>query len=197
MSLELINTLGTLTTVAIVAAAAIAALVQLRHLRAGNQINAMISIGNQFDEKKFTDALLLVQHNLARALEDPAFRKYVYAIARGLPPPDAPQAHVELNRAASLVGNTYEEVGILLKNEIIDKRLFLDRYCVVVVRAWSLLERATAWARKAYQSDAIWENFEYLAVLSQDYMREHPSAYPPGVRRLQLPETWPLPAAVT
>jgi hypothetical protein len=47
MSLELINTLGTVTTVAIVAAAAIAALVQLRHLRAGNQINAMLSIGQR------------------------------------------------------------------------------------------------------------------------------------------------------
>lgn len=72
MSLELINTLGTLTTVVIVAAAAIAALIQLRHLRAGNQINAMISIGNQVDQ--IQDANTLVRQKLDSALEDPAYR---------------------------------------------------------------------------------------------------------------------------
>ena len=45
MSLELINTFATLLTVAIIAATAVAAMVQLRHLRAGNQINAMLAIG--------------------------------------------------------------------------------------------------------------------------------------------------------
>ncbi len=47
MSLELTNNLGTVTTVVIVAAAALAGLVQLRHLRAGNQINAMLTIGEE------------------------------------------------------------------------------------------------------------------------------------------------------
>jgi hypothetical protein len=51
MSLELLNAIGTLLTVTIVAATAIAALVQLRHLRAGNQINAMLRIGEELGAK--------------------------------------------------------------------------------------------------------------------------------------------------
>ena len=35
--------------------------------------------------------------------------------------------------------------------------------------------------------DALWENFEYLAVLAQDWLAMHPKGtYPAGVRRLTL-----------
>ncbi len=128
MSLELINTLGTVTTVVIVAAAAIAALVQLQHLRAGNQINAMLSIGNQFDAKEFRDAVTLVQHKLDSTLEDPAYREYVLALGRQLPLPTVPEEYHDLAAGARLVGNTYEERGILVKKGIIDRNIFLDRY---------------------------------------------------------------------
>jgi hypothetical protein len=74
MSLELANTMGTLLTAAIVAATAIAALVQLRHLRAGNQINAMLSIGNQYESEAFREAMKTVNHQSA-ALEDPLFSR--------------------------------------------------------------------------------------------------------------------------
>ncbi len=193
MSLELINTLGTVTTVIIVAAAAIAAMVQLRHLRAGNQINAMLSIGSQFDAKEFRDALTLVQHKLDSALEEPAYREYVVALGRRLPLPTVSEEYHNLAGATRLVGNTYEELGILVKNGIIDRNIFLDRYSWVILRAWDHTNRALAWTRAITDNNAIWENFEYLTVLSQDWMREHPSAYPQGVRRLQLCNPWPVP----
>ena len=193
MSLELINTLGTVTTVVIVAAAATAALVQLRHLRAGNQINAMLSIGNQFDAKEFRDALTLVQHKLDSALEDPAYREYVLAVARQLPLPTVSREYHELADAARLVGNTYEELGILVKNGIIDRNIFLDRYCWVIIRAWNRTKRGLAWTRAITGNNAIWENFEYLTVLSQDFMRSGGSKYPKGVRRLDLHNPWPVP----
>jgi hypothetical protein len=197
MSLELLNTLGTLTTAAIIAATAIAAMVQLRHLRASNQINAMLSIGNQFGDKEFRDALALVDRKSDSTFEDPIFREYDFAILNGLPTPAVKQDYIDVLDATRLVCNKYEELGILVKNGIVDKGLFLDRYCLVIVRTWNRLERAIAWNRKMASNDAIWENFEYLAVLSQDYQRQHPSAYPKGVRRLQMPETWPAPAAAT
>lgn len=193
MSLELINTLGTVTTVIIVAAAATAALVQLRHLRAGNQINAMLSIGNQFDAKEFRDALTLVQHKLSSALEDPAYREYILARNRQLPLPTVSEEYYDLADAVRLLGNTYEELGILVKNGIIDRIIFLDRYAWVIVQAWNLTNRGLAWTRATTGNNAIWENFEYLTVLSQDEMRKHPSTYPKGVRRLQLDNPWPVP----
>ena len=193
MSLELVNTFGTLLTVAIIAATAIAAMVQLRHLRAGNQINAMLSIGKQFDDKAFRDADLLVRTKAASTLDDPLYRAYVLALARNQPAPTVSEEYLQLRSAVLLVGNANEELGILVKNGIVDKDLFLDRYSWVIARSWRTLEGYAAYIRAAAGNDAIWENFEYLTVLSQDYTREHPSAYPAGVRRLQLHNPWPVP----
>jgi hypothetical protein len=197
MSLELLNTLGTLTTVAIVAATAIAALVQLRHLRAGNQINAMLSIGENFANPAFRDSLYLVNRRLAAALEDPAFREYTAAISRRRPPPDVDEEYVALRRAANIIGNTYEELGILVKNHIVDRELFLDRYYGVIIGAWERLEKFNAFSRDVERNTAGWENFEYLTVLSQDWARLHPSAYPAGVRRLPVHNPWPVPEPAT
>jgi hypothetical protein len=116
MSLELINTLGTVTTVVIVAAAAIAALIQLRHLRAGNQINAMLTIGSVFDDEPHRKAVEVVRRDLAHSLEDPAFRDYHVAVARSAAgPANADPANVALWSAARLTGNTYERLGALSK----------------------------------------------------------------------------------
>ena len=185
MSLKLVNTFGTLLTVAIIAATAIAAMVQLRHLRAGNQINAMLSIGKQFNDKAFRDADLLVRTKAASALDDPLYRAYELAVARDQPLPTVPEDYVQLRHAYRLVGSTFEDLGILVKNGIVDKDLFLDRYAWIIARSWRALEGYVAYTRAAAGNDAILENFEYLTVLSQDDMREHPSAYPAGVRRLQ------------
>jgi hypothetical protein len=193
MSLELINTLGTVTTVVIVAAAAMAALVQLRHLRAGNQINAMLSIGESLD-KEFLDAQHFVQKELAVALKHPDFRAYSAAMARGVAPPEAPPVYVEVRRAAVAVGNKYEELGILVRNGIVDPNLFIERYNNVIGGGWSALETFTAFTRAVVGTDTVWDNFEYLAVLAQDWLKQHPQGiYPKGVRRLQLQNPWPVP----
>lgn len=193
MSLELLNTFGTLLTATIVAATAIAALVQLRHLRASNQINAMLSIGNQYDDKEYRAAVYLVQHKFASAFDDPRYRAYELAVSRGVTVPTVPEEFVQLRSAVNLIGNMQEELGILVKAGIVDKHLFLDRYCWVISQTWKRLESFVAFVREVAENGSIWENFEYLAVLSQDWMSEHPSAYPKGVRRMQLHNPWPVP----
>ena len=193
MSLELINTFGTVTTVVIVAAAAVAALVQLRHLRAGNQINAMLSIGDKFQGHEYTEAGDIVARNFATVVEDPAFREFAVAYGRGVASGHIAPEYVAVRRAAIFVGNTLEELGILVKNNIVDRTLFLDRYCSVIARTWAQLENFTAFTREAQNDVGIWENFEYITVLSQDWMEKHPTTYPKSVRRLQLHNPWPVP----
>ena len=193
MSLELVNTFGTLLTVAIIAATAIAAMVQLRHLRAGNQINAMLSIGNQFDDKEYRAADALVQLKAGSALDDPRYRDYEISVSRGLAVPTVPEDFPQLRSAMNLIGNTYEELGILVKKGIIDKELFLDRFSWPIAQSWKRLAPFTAFSRDVIANDAIWENFEYLAVLSQDWMVDHPTTYPAGMRRLEIHNPWPVP----
>lgn len=191
MSLELINTLGTVTTVVIVAATAIAALVQLRHLRTGNQINAMLSIAENSIGDAFRAALHLANKRLPTALEDRVFRDYSVALVHDATPPEVSLDCVEIRRAAMLVGNTCEYLGILVKNGTVDKGLFLDQYCRIIIGAWNRLEALTALHRESVGAQS-WETFEYLTVLSQDWANQHPEGtYPKGVRRLKLHNPWP------
>jgi hypothetical protein len=190
MSLELLNTLASLLTVCIVAATAITALVQLQHLRASNQINAMLAIGEQLNTKSLTDALTLVRDRLPAMVDDPKYRAYNARADRGEEEEIVPEFE-EVRQAAILIGNSYEELGILVKQGIVDTQMFLDRYSWVILRRWKLLDRSLVDARDD-TGQPFWENFEYLAVLSEDWMREHPSQYPNGMRRMRLPTRPPL-----
>jgi hypothetical protein len=194
MSLELINTFGTLLTVAIIAATAIAAIVQLRHLRAGNQINAMLAIAENAMGQKFRDALHLCDRKLAGALADQLFREYDVALLLDHSPPEVGPEYVEVRRAAILVANTLEQLGVLVRGGVVEKSLFLDQYYQVVIGAWGQLEPFVALAREAISASAAWESFEYLTVLAQDWQKAHPQGnYPKGLRRLELHNPWPLP----
>ena len=191
MSLELVNTLASLFTATVVAAAAIAALIQLRHLRAGNQINAMLSIGEEFNEPRFTDARTFCRTHLAAALDDPLFREYFRSYGRDAAVvPEVNPQYQKLREAAVLLANACEELGILIKKGVIDQELFLDRYCWVILDFWKQLGALVVAAREATGNPAIWENFEYLTVLSDDWLRDHPTSYPKGARRMPV-KRWP------
>lgn len=191
MSLELINTAAGLTTVTIVAATALAALIQLRHLRAANQIHALLAVGEKLDSREFTDAITTVNSGLETALADPEFRDYEIAIRRRLPPPKVDERCARMHHACILVGNTFELMGTLVKNGVVDQTILVDQYCGVTLGAWKRLASYTALGREAGDPNG-WEYFEYLAVLSEDWLRSHPSSYPKGVRRYPLRNPWPF-----
>jgi hypothetical protein len=193
MSLQVLDAIASLITVTIVAATAVAALIQLRHLRAGNQINALISVGEKLDRRDFTDALTLANRGLEAALADRTYRDYEVSIFRRLPPPQVEQRYVDMHHAVVLVGNTFELMGLLVKNRIVDADIFLDQYCGITTGAWKVLANYTALGREALGSNTGWENFEYLVVLSEDWMKLNPNAYPKGVRRLELHSRWQVP----
>ncbi|MBV8601187.1 MAG: hypothetical protein JO359_06425 [Candidatus Eremiobacteraeota bacterium] len=187
----MLNTIASLLTVTIVATTALAALVQMRHLRAGNQINAVLTIGEKLGSRQFSDALTLVNSRMEELLADPAFRDHEIARFRQAPPPVASESHLEMHRAAIFVGNTLDEIGLLIKNRIVDPRLMVDQYCAIAIGAWKRLESYTALGRDASSAET-WDNFEYFAVLSEDWLRRYPSTYPRGVRRMELHNPWSI-----
>ena len=199
MSLEVLNTLGTFATTAVVAAAAIAALIQLRHLRASNQINAQLAIGENYYGPDFMQELNLIRTKLPVIIEDPTFREYVAALVRGaFPPQTVPPDYVEVGRSAVSICNTNEDLSMLVKNGIIDKRIFLERYSSTLIRQWTLLEQFIGFVRAVGDGAFSFENFELLVVLSEDWKSQHRAGtYPEGVRRLEPRNPWPVPAAAT
>jgi hypothetical protein len=80
-------------------------------------------------------------------------------------------------------------MGLFVKNGIIDRRIACDAWCGVVLRNWNALLPVTTYARRAVGSNALWENFEYMALLSERWVHEHPTTYPAGEPRMPEDET--------
>lgn len=186
MSLELLNTLGTLTTAAIIAATAIAALIQLRHLRAGNLITALLTIENEMDNQDFREAESLVRDELPTLLKGRDFCRYCIEYDRRAHVTETDDRYARVRRAAVLIANTFENLGALVKRGIFDQSLFLDIYRDIVFGFWSDLEGFTAIRRAATGLTAIYENFEYIAVISQRELGANQSAYPSSMKRLAV-----------
>ena len=191
MSIELWNTLAAFGTFIVIAVTAIAAMVELRHLRAGNQLSAVFAIDERLQALDFLDARILVRGRLASALEDRAFRGYLAAEAAGRATRDVPPDYDTVRDAARLVANRYESLGVLVKNRTIESMQFLDAYANNVNRAWADLEKYVALSRDV-SGHSLYENFEYLAVISEDWLNAHPDTYPRNTRRKQLRNPWPV-----
>jgi hypothetical protein len=184
MSLALINTFATLGTFIVIAATAGAAIVQLRHARSSNQIAAINELEEVRAEPDFVSAEQFVMQDLPVRLQDPPFR---HQIAVG----DKKRDEIrDLKSKINKVGNHFEIMGILAKAGLVDKRLVLEMWCDVILSVWNKLAPVTAIERRT-MGDGLLENFEYLAVLAQDWMAAHPNgAYPTDVRRIGLKDDW-------
>jgi hypothetical protein len=184
MSLELVNTLATFGTFIVIAATAIAALVQLRHARGSNQIAALDELRTVFQSREFSEAQGFLDTKLGELVKNPAFR-YQFA-HRGFRT-DEFRDSIEHVR---LVGNYFEDVGALILAGLLDGDLTCMIYCGDVTRAWDQMLPLTAISRREI-STHIWENFEYVAMLSKKWLDVHrDGAYPRSAPRLPIVDEW-------
>jgi hypothetical protein len=72
----------------------------------------------------------------------------------------------------------------MVRNGLTDRRIFLEQWTPLVTSVWNLLEPITRVRREADRSDAPWEDFEYLTVLSRDSQKRNPSFYPRDTPRI-------------
>jgi hypothetical protein len=184
MSLELWNTFATFGTFLVIAATAIVAIVQLRHARSGNQIAALYKVRETSESRELRDAQHFVFTELAEKMRDPAFRYQVQHRA----------ARTNENQASIAkiitVGNFWESIGTLVKAGLLDKNLVFEAWSGHVADDWEKLAPVTAMWRRT-RGIVLMENFEYLAVLSQDWDAAHPNGtYPTGVRRIDIKDDW-------
>lgn len=178
MSLELLNALAALGTFMVITASAIAAVIQLRHLRASNQLQTFMTITDKFDSPDFQKRLGFVRNELPNLLHDPEFRSQ-YFHPRGADRSKHPEF---------TVCGFFEELGMFVKRGLIDRDVFLDAYCRLIIRHWEMLAPFVAISRKR-GGPAVWENFEFLASLSHDWNKRYPDGtLPKSFRRLPLPE---------
>ncbi len=184
MSLELVNSLATFGTFLVIAGTAIAALVQLRHARGSNQIAALDELREAFQSREFADAQNFVDTELSELVKNPKFRyQWSHRAART----DEFRAQIERIR---LIGNYFEDVGALILAGLLDRDLAIPIYGTDVIRAWDQLESLTAVSRRV-RGKAIWENFEYAAMLCKTWLKTHPEGgYPRNAPRLPVNDVW-------
>ena len=184
MSLELWNTLATTGTFVVIAATAVAALVQLRHARSSNQIAALNELRNTHETPAFTAATQFILVDLPKAITDSAFR---YQIGHRTARTGETQPNIS---KIELIGNFYEVMGTLVKTGLVERRLVLEIWSELIAITWEKLVPVTAILRRG-GGDGVWENFEFLVVLAQDWLAATPhGTYPRGMRRLVVKDEW-------
>ena len=159
-----------------IAATSIAAIIQLRHIRHGNELQTVMALRTLRDSPQIEAAFEFVANDLAACLERPQFRAELEA---SKPPNRA--VHLECT-----LWDYFEHVGSYVKFRLIDADLYLD--FANPERYWNFSAEAMAIYRRN-RGPQVYENFEYLVVLSQEWDKRHPhGSYPKNARRLQLPD---------
>jgi hypothetical protein len=87
-------------------------------------------------------------------------------------------------QAIGTVANFFESMGLFVKTGIIDRTIACDFWSFVVLRNWDALLPVTTFVREKLGTEALWENFEYMAALSKSFAERYPSSYPKGVPRM-------------
>lgn len=182
MSLEAWNTLASFATFVVISATAIAAIRQLRHMRSSNQIVVLNELRKTLEGAEF-QAAWHSANALIEKLPDPAFRREL--IDRSVRSAGT-QSHIV---AANNVCNFYENMGMLVKSGLMQRRPVLEMWAPHVASYWTFMGPYIAIMRR--RSSGVCEHFEYLAVLSEDFLASHPAGtYPRGVRRAHLHDPW-------
>ena len=180
VSADWITALSTLCTVVVIGATAFAALVQLRHLRAANQLDALLSLERDFRATELQEALRYVQEELPKNLEDPVYRDELARLGY-----IDPQKHPELTLC-----NWFNAMGALLKYQLVSESTFMDLFGRLIAYYWKVLAPAVAVMRRN-RGDSQYHDFEYLAIRANEWLRAHPHGhFPAGSQRLAPQDPW-------
>jgi len=178
--LQVLSTAGTVGQFLVVTAAAVTALVQLRHMRASNELSALLSVERDFREESLQQALRAVQFDLPAKLRDPAYRAELTRLGFV----DA-RVHREMDAL-----NWFNQMGALVKNGLVDEKTFLDLFSRLVAYYWDLLVPVVALLRRQ-RGTMQYDNFEYIAMRARDWLARHPAGtYPAGAPRLDVTDVW-------
>ena len=178
MTAEYVTAISAFLTFVVIAVSAVAGLVQLRHIRASNQLTGILRYTEWWETPHMQASIRYVRDELPERLRDPKYREQL--LRGGMASRDD---HPEL-----VVCDWVEQAGSYIKYGLLAEDQFLDLAAGFISAIWECLEPVVAMRRVASGS-AVFENFEFLAVRSQEWQREHAAGnYPSGSARLMTQE---------
>jgi len=174
MSAEWVTAIATAGTLVVIATSATTAVVQLRHIGRSNQIALLTSFNSEVGSPEFLRAFQFVNQTLPerkltleelRALAEASFTGEFHAIRR--------------------VANVYESMGAFVAAGILEKEIICNLFGVNILNAWRSTAPIATLIREATARPQAWENFEYLAALSEQFLERHPDGtLPKGSPRM-------------
>jgi hypothetical protein len=177
MTADWVTAIGTAGTFVVIAASAAAALMQIRHMRSGNAISLLTAYNNEFDTQEFQLAFAYVRSELPVRLTDDS----VLDSLANAPP------FLDEFAAIRTIANFFEDMGAFVLTRLLDKRIVCMLYSENVTSAWTSIAPVAALLRHKLRSPSIWENFEYLAVLSANFIEKYPNGlYPQNLKRMPV-----------
>ena len=179
-SAEFWTAVGSVGAFVVIAVSAAVAVVQLRHLRAGNQLQALLSVERDFHAPELQSALQYCQSQLSARMQDPSYRAELETIG-----------FIDITKHPEMVAcNWFNQMGTLVKNGLVQEDAFLDSFGRLVDHYWLLLAPMIAVLRRR-RGASQYENFEYLAMRSKQWRRKHADGlYPRGAQRLPVRDPW-------
>jgi hypothetical protein len=182
VSAEWVTAIATAGTFVVIAASAVAALIQLRHMRGSNQIAALNEMRETIESQEFQRAERFVALELSKRLSEPDVQRAM--LDRYFPEEFQPMR---------MIANFFENMGVFVKSGIIDKSIACNLWNQVVLRNWNAIAPVAQNRRVATEYPGLWENFEYLAMLSRQWERDYANGtYPRGMERMPSAELWPV-----
>ena len=167
-------------TFVVVVGSVIAALVQLRHMRGGNQLQALLSLERDFRGPELQAALTYVQEHLPQRLEDPAYRRDLDQLGF-----IDPEVHPEM-----VACNWLNEMGTLVKRNLVSEDTFMDLFGRLIVHCWKHLSPAIAVMRRK-RGQAQYHDFEYLTVRAAAWLQRNPQGTAPRpFVRAEVADPW-------
>ncbi len=153
---------------------AIVGVIQLRHLRVANSLTGLVTILQDWQKPEMQSWVSYVRGELREHLKDPA---YLEKLAK--PGPILRSEHPEFH-----ICDYYEQVGSYVKYQMIDREAYLDVSSFPIVAMWESLWPVVAAMREKRKTESLYENFEYLAVISRQFNDRYPNGtYPPNLPR--------------
>lgn len=166
------NAIVSTVTLLVVAGAAFAALRQIRQLRAQTTLAGLLKVLDDWRDPEFRRTMSYVQNELQEKLRDPSFmEEYDHTLD--------PMKHPEMAICA-----WFEQIGSYIKHGLLDERVMMDVASASTNGMWHALEPVVERMRRT-RSNALWENFEYMAARGILFERAHPNGcYPRDTPRM-------------
>jgi hypothetical protein len=180
MNADMIAALAQVGTLVVVLASVAAALIQLRHIRAGNQLQALLSLERDFQRPELQAALTYVQAKLPQRLEDPTYRRELERIG-----------FIDYSVHPEMIAcNWLNEIGTLVKRGLVSEDTFMDLFARLIVHCWRQLAPAIAIMRRT-RGPVQYHDFEYLAMTATAWLERNPQGiFPRTFTRAPLPDRW-------